>query len=181
MPTLDVREIPPVDRHPKIHSTFEEMEPGETLTIINDHEPKPLYYEMAAEVPEFDEENYTVEEAKQGKFVATFPKQAADGGVTRTNIEKLEGEPHANAFPGETPKTIRLSLADGESVPAHDHPDSEIVFYLREGAIDLRLGDRTHALKAGDILRFDGDRTVEPTAREDSTALIVLAPRQPEA
>jgi len=56
MPRLDVREISPVNRHEKIHEEFEGMDPGETLTIVNDHEPKPLYYEMAAEVPTFDEE-----------------------------------------------------------------------------------------------------------------------------
>lgn len=76
MTTLDVREIPPVDRHPKIHEAFEALEPGETLTIVNDHEPKPLYYEMAAEVPDFDEEGYRVTEESDGKYVAEFPKAA---------------------------------------------------------------------------------------------------------
>ena len=74
MPTLDVREIPPVDRHTTIHETFDEMEPGETLTIVNDHEPKPLYYEMAAETPSFDEEGYEVRREASDRFVANFPK-----------------------------------------------------------------------------------------------------------
>ena len=59
--TIDVREIPPAERHPKIHGAFEELESGETLTLINDHEPKPLFYEMQAEVEAFDAEGYTVE------------------------------------------------------------------------------------------------------------------------
>lgn len=54
------------------------MAPGETLIIINDHEPKPLYYEMAAEMPTFDEANYTVEQEAPTKFVAKFPKKAAE-------------------------------------------------------------------------------------------------------
>ena len=74
MPTLDVREIPPVNRHTKIHETFDGLDPGETLTIVNDHEPKSLYYEMAAEVPEFDEEGYEVEQKAPQRFVARFPK-----------------------------------------------------------------------------------------------------------
>lgn len=74
MPKLDVRDIPPTQRHVKIHETFEEMEPGETLTIVNDHEPKPLYYEMAAEVDSFDEEGYEVNREEAEKFVAEFPK-----------------------------------------------------------------------------------------------------------
>jgi len=73
--TLDVREIPPSDRHPRIHSQFEDLEPGETLTIVNDHEPKPLFYEFQAEVDSFDEDGYEVEESEPGKFVARFPKR----------------------------------------------------------------------------------------------------------
>lgn len=74
MPRLDVREIPPVNRHDKIHEEFDGMDPGETLTIVNDHEPKPLYYEMAAEVPAFDEEAYEVRQNAPDEFVAEFPK-----------------------------------------------------------------------------------------------------------
>lgn len=73
--TLDVREIPPPDRHPKIHAAFDALNSGETLTIINDHEPKPLFYEMQAEVKEFDEEAYNVERRGVDEFVAKFPKK----------------------------------------------------------------------------------------------------------
>ncbi len=75
MPRLDVREIPPVNRHSKIHETFDAMEPGETLTIVNDHEPKPLYYEMVAEISSFDADGYAVQQEKPNKFVAEFPKR----------------------------------------------------------------------------------------------------------
>jgi len=77
MPRLDVRDIPPVNRHDRIHEEFEEMESGETLTIVNDHQPKPLYYEMAAEVPAFDEEGYRVRRDAPDEFVAEFPKREA--------------------------------------------------------------------------------------------------------
>lgn len=74
MTTLDVREIPPVDRHTTIHEQFAAMDAGETLTIVNDHEPKPLYYEMAAEVETFDPEGYRVTQEAPDEFVAEFPK-----------------------------------------------------------------------------------------------------------
>ncbi|WP_353633208.1 cupin domain-containing protein (plasmid) [Halobacterium sp. NMX12-1] len=96
------------------------------------------------------------------------------------DIDELEGEPHANPFPDAEPKTVRLSLGEGESVPAHSHPDRDIVFYLVEGEIELALGDDTHRLTAGDVARFDGDQDIAPKALAASTALIVLASR-PEA
>jgi uncharacterized protein (DUF2249 family) len=73
--TLDVREIPPAQRHPRIHDAFESLDSGETLTIVNDHEPKPLFYEMQAEVEAFDAEAYSVERRDVDEFVAEFPKQ----------------------------------------------------------------------------------------------------------
>jgi len=78
MTELDVREIPPNERHERIHDTFAELAAGETLTIINDHEPKPLYYEMAAEINAFDEDGYTVEREDSSKYVAEFPKLDAE-------------------------------------------------------------------------------------------------------
>lgn len=176
MPTLDVRSISPVDRHPHIHQTFEEMESGETLTLINDHEPKPLYYEMAAEVPEFDEQNYSVEQIGPSEFVASFPKRSVNYHVSRTSITKLDGEPHAVAFPGMTPKTIRLTLSAGESVPPHSHPGKEILFFLIDGTLELSVDQQSYSLASGDLIRFDGTSTVEPFATEDTTALIVLSP-----
>ncbi|MXV64327.1 DUF2249 domain-containing protein [Natronorubrum sp. JWXQ-INN-674] len=74
MTRLDVRDIPPVDRHPTIHDAFDDLAPGETLTIVNDHEPKPLFYEFQAEVDQFDADDYEVERVAADEFVARFPK-----------------------------------------------------------------------------------------------------------
>ncbi len=46
---IDVRTIPPRERHPLIFSTFRELAAGESLLLINDHDPKPLYYQFQAE------------------------------------------------------------------------------------------------------------------------------------
>jgi uncharacterized protein (DUF2249 family) len=73
--TLDLREVPPAERHPKIHAAFEELASGEALTLINDHEPKPLFYEFQAEVPTFDADRYEVEQEGANKFIATLPKK----------------------------------------------------------------------------------------------------------
>jgi len=72
---LDLRDVPPPERHPKIHAAFEDLESGERLTIVNDHEPTPLYYEFEAEVESFDAEGYTVEQRDERTFVAELPKE----------------------------------------------------------------------------------------------------------
>lgn len=47
---IDVREMPPRERHPRIFSTFAALAPGEAMELVNDHDPKPLYYQFAAEL-----------------------------------------------------------------------------------------------------------------------------------
>lgn len=49
--TLDVRTIVPRERHPLIFSTFDSLKPGEAFELVNDHDPKPLYYHLSAERP----------------------------------------------------------------------------------------------------------------------------------
>ncbi|MFB6171553.1 MAG: DUF2249 domain-containing protein [Haloarculaceae archaeon] len=73
--TLDLREVPPPQRHPKIHAAFEDLESGEALTLVNDHEPKPLFYEMQAEYDAFDADAYEVERRGVNEFVARLPKK----------------------------------------------------------------------------------------------------------
>lgn len=46
---LDVRQIPPPQKHPTIFQTFESLLPGQSFILINDHDPKPLYYQFANE------------------------------------------------------------------------------------------------------------------------------------
>lgn len=49
MKQLDVRTIPPRERHPLIFRTFDELTPGSSFELLNDHDPKPLYYQLQAE------------------------------------------------------------------------------------------------------------------------------------
>ncbi|HQY91329.1 MAG: DUF2249 domain-containing protein [Caldilinea sp.] len=46
---VDVRQIAPRDRHPLIFQTFEGLAPGEAMILVNDHEPRPLYYQFSVE------------------------------------------------------------------------------------------------------------------------------------
>lgn len=48
-PKLDVTTIEPRLKHPTIFRHFDALEPGEGFIIENDHDPKPLYYELIGE------------------------------------------------------------------------------------------------------------------------------------
>jgi quercetin dioxygenase-like cupin family protein len=97
--------------------------------------------------------------------------------TTVRSLSELEATPHANVFPEEEPKTIRLALEADEEIAEHAHPGREIILHVLSGRLDLRLGDESHEVAAGDIARFDGEQEISPRAIEESTALIVLAAR----
>lgn len=49
METLDVTKIEPRLKHPTIFERFDALEGGQAFVIRNDHDPKPLYYQLIAE------------------------------------------------------------------------------------------------------------------------------------
>ncbi|HUW38157.1 MAG TPA: DUF2249 domain-containing protein [Rhodocyclaceae bacterium] len=48
---LDVRQLVPMQRHTTIFSTWQNLVPGNSFVLVNDHDPKPLYYQFDAEHP----------------------------------------------------------------------------------------------------------------------------------
>jgi uncharacterized protein (DUF2249 family) len=48
---IDVREVPPRERHPLIFATFRNLGEGSAMRLVNDHDPLPLYYQFEAEAP----------------------------------------------------------------------------------------------------------------------------------
>lgn len=48
---LDVRQLPPAQRHSLIFRAYEALAPNEHFILVNDHDPKPLRYQFEAERP----------------------------------------------------------------------------------------------------------------------------------
>ncbi len=71
--SLDVRPIVPKEKHPAIFAMFNSLLQGEKMLLINDHDPKPLYYQMQAE--------------NNGQFEWEYIKQGPE--VWKVNIKKV--------------------------------------------------------------------------------------------
>ena len=46
---LDVRDLPPAQRHTTIFDAYRALLPGTGFVLVNDHDPKPLRYQFEAE------------------------------------------------------------------------------------------------------------------------------------
>jgi quercetin dioxygenase-like cupin family protein len=93
-----------------------------------------------------------------------------------TNLGELDSTPHADVFDRRRPRTVRLSLDEGERVPPHAHPGFDVVLHLLTGRLKLELDGDAYDLEPGDLVQFSGEREVSPRAIERSTAVVVFAP-----
>jgi uncharacterized protein (DUF2249 family) len=48
---VDVRSLVPAQRHRKIFELVNQLAVGGSFVLVNDHDPKPLYYQLEAEYP----------------------------------------------------------------------------------------------------------------------------------
>jgi regulator of cell morphogenesis and NO signaling len=80
--TLDVTLIEPKLKHPTIFEYFDKLNPGECLAIENDHDPKPLYYELIGERGNIFTWTYT--EKGPEWWIVEIAKNPSDeeGGIT---------------------------------------------------------------------------------------------------
>jgi uncharacterized protein (DUF2249 family) len=59
---IDVRKLAPLIRHSFIFQTFEQLQPGASFLLVNDHDPMPLYYQFSSKWPD----EFTWEYLEQG-------------------------------------------------------------------------------------------------------------------
>lgn len=55
---LDVKQFPSPVKHSTIFTVWNALPAGASMLIVNDHDPKPLYYQLAAEYPDQYEWTY---------------------------------------------------------------------------------------------------------------------------
>ena len=78
--TVDVRYLIPRERDPLIFSSFDQLPVGQAMELVNDHDPRPLYYQFHAELP--------------GRFGWDVLEAGPD--TWRVSITKLKAAAHAD-------------------------------------------------------------------------------------
>lgn len=51
IPVIDVRAIPRPERHPRIFGQIESLAEGGSFVLMNDHDPRPLHYQLEVRYP----------------------------------------------------------------------------------------------------------------------------------
>jgi regulator of cell morphogenesis and NO signaling len=91
---LDVTVLDPREKHPTIFRLFDQLQDGQTLTIKNDHDPKPLYYQLLNERGNIFEWEYTESGPIWWKVNITMRKdqagQATVGEIAAKDLRKAQ-------------------------------------------------------------------------------------------
>jgi uncharacterized protein (DUF2249 family) len=99
MQTLDVRPLAPRVRHETIFDRLDRLTAGETLRLVNDHDPAPLRYQLDATRPgefrwddvEQGPEQWTVDITSRARVVDARPTLAAGGQPFAEIMEAASG------------------------------------------------------------------------------------------
>jgi uncharacterized protein (DUF2249 family)/quercetin dioxygenase-like cupin family protein len=154
---LDVRPLRKPDKHPAIFQAYAVVPVGESLLLVNDHDPRHLHDEFEVEHP--------------GGY--TWDYLAKDPGPGRIRITKLASTPlprvlaDTTALAGAAPDATGviwklqmrerdldsnvISLAPGASIDAHAGPDIDVLIHVLAGSGRLSTELETLALRTGSL------------------------------
>src|SRR5690606_25253493 len=104
MDTLDVRPMPPRVRHETIFERLDGLATGETLRLVNDHDPAPLRYQLDATRPGQFRWQYVAEGPEEWAIDITSIARVVDARPTLA----AGGEPFAEIM------DAAAKVADGE-------------------------------------------------------------------
>lgn len=126
---LDVRAIPKPQRHPLIFTTYDTLEAGQAILLVNDHEPLHLREEFDRELP--------------GSFTWESLGEDQDGAwrvritrTTRATLPRVVG--HTGTLPVETAPGRGGSV--WQLTPAARDLDANVISLLPGGAIETHDG-----------------------------------------
>jgi regulator of cell morphogenesis and NO signaling len=137
---INVPEIEPRLKHPTIFQVFDSLNGGESLVIHNDHDPKPVYYQLLGERgdiftwqyleqgPEWWKVRITKKQANQSAApMAKSPNQPAAKQESKDiviNVPEIEPKlKHPTIF------QVFDELSAGESLVIHNDHDPKPVYY----------------------------------------------------
>jgi uncharacterized protein (DUF2249 family) len=162
---IDIRTLPPAERHRAIHLRLEELEPGRTLRVVNDHDPRPVRYEL--------------EDAHPGCFTWTYVEcgpQTWRVDVLKTHdFEPFEDVDLLADSPGLRIAQIRVPAGAKERV-MNFAGGAALIF--DEGAGMLEVSGRRRAIAAGTVEIVCPGETCTVSAATELHAYVAIA-KQP--
>ncbi|AUH68061.1 MULTISPECIES: DUF2249 domain-containing protein [Gordonia] len=156
--TLDVREIPKPQRHPKIFGIFDSLDVGEAIILINDHDPRHLHDEFDERLPGGYGWDYLVREKRDYRIRISKTTAAPPPRLLGNTAELTDGPVDAAGvawkldFDGRGLDSNLIRLAPGGGIDTHRGAEVDVLIHVvaGSGTVGTETGDV--AVSAGDLL-----------------------------
>ncbi|MDG6945794.1 MAG: DUF2249 domain-containing protein [Nitrososphaerota archaeon] len=181
---IDVRDLPPHERHGKVLELFDALKPGETLSVVNDHEPVHLVAFMKHERRDFDSEAYRAYERAPGEWVGIFAKLMGVTGdragpvITSFGRERQYSDFSFSPIPVYATPSYRVLLTyirAGQFIPVHT-PNIDLIFAVQSGRGTVVAGSERQRISPGDVIIVPKGVRRGILAETDMEALHVVSP-----
>ncbi|MEM3671359.1 MAG: DUF2249 domain-containing protein [Thermoprotei archaeon] len=181
---VDVRSLPPSQRHETIFKVFDEVRPGEHILVVNDHEPVHLVRFLRHERRDFDGDAYVASERSPGVWVAVIKKSAREqqdaDQVVHTSFSEersfsTDGFSPVPVYSGKSYKVILTYFKAKQFIPVHT-PRTELVFAVVRGRGLMVAGDKRFPIKEGDLVVVPAGQKRGVLAETDMEALHMVSP-----
>ncbi|MGB3698202.1 MAG: DUF2249 domain-containing protein [Gordonia sp. (in: high G+C Gram-positive bacteria)] len=156
--TLDVREIPKPQRHPKIFGLFDSLAVGEAVILVNDHDPRHLHDEFEEKLPGGYGWEYLVREKRDYRIRISKTTEAPPPRKLGNTAELTQHPVDAADvawkldFDGRGLDSNLIRLSAGGSIGTHRGGEVDVLIHViaGSGTVGTETGDV--AVIAGDLL-----------------------------
>ena len=136
---LDVRPLRKPDKHPTIFAAYGDLPVGGSFVLINDHDPKHLREEFAAEHPDGFAWEYLSREPRDWRIRITKLAGTPLPRVLLNTADVAATEPDATGVVWNLPPRDRdldanvIALPPGHAIDRHTGPDLDVLIHVLAG------------------------------------------------
>jgi len=154
---LDVRPLRKPDKHPAIFQAYAAVPPGESLVLVNDHDPRHLRDEFEVEHPGGYAWDYLATDRGAWRIRITklastpLPRVLADTSALSTAAADATGVIWKLEMRERDLDSNVIALAPGATIDAHAGPDVDVLIHVLAGSGQLCTELGTLALRPGSL------------------------------
>jgi uncharacterized protein (DUF2249 family)/quercetin dioxygenase-like cupin family protein len=155
---LDVRPMPKSGKHPAVFKAYAALAAGESLVLVNDHDPRHLRDEFEVEHPgsftwEYLARDRGAYRIRITKLAATpLPRILADTAAVSASAADATGAVWKLRMRERDLDSNIIALAPGATIDAHAGPDVDVLIHVLAGSGQLTTELDTLELRAGTLL-----------------------------
>ena len=154
---LDVRPLRKPDKHPAIFQAYAAVPVGESLVIVNDHDPRHLHDEFEVEHPGGYAWEYLAKDPGAWRIQITklastpLPRILADATALSTTAADATGVIWKLQMRERDLDSNIIALAPGAAIDAHAGPDIDVLIHVLAGSGHLATELDTLPLRPGSL------------------------------